>query len=49
MASARPPAAGDGRWVVVEAERLDGFLSRFSGRHGELTWQAEPLVVTVTA
>jgi hypothetical protein len=49
MASAGSPAAGDGRWVVVEAERLDGFLTRFGTRHGELAWQAEPSVVTVTA
>jgi hypothetical protein len=49
MASARPPVTGDGRWVVVEAERLDGFLTRFGGRHGEVTWRPEPLVVTVTA
>jgi hypothetical protein len=49
MPSDRPHVAGAGRWVVVEAERLDGFLTRFGARHGELTWQAEPLVVTVTA
>jgi hypothetical protein len=49
MPSDRPPAAGDGRWVVVGAERVDGFLTRFGARHGELVWQAEPLVVTVTA
>jgi hypothetical protein len=41
--------AGDGRWVVVEADRLDGFLTRFGARHGDLAWQAEPLAVTVTA
>jgi hypothetical protein len=49
MPSAGPHVAGEGRWVIVEAERLDGFLSRFGGRHGELAWQAEPSVVTVTA
>jgi hypothetical protein len=35
--------------VVVEAERLEGFLSRFNARHGDLVVVAEPLVVSVTA
>jgi hypothetical protein len=45
----REPGRSDGRWVVVPAERLEGFLARFAARHGELVWDAEPLVVTVTA
>jgi hypothetical protein len=49
MADAGPPAAGDGRWVVVEAERLTGFLDRFRLRHGELVWRVKPSAVTVTA
>jgi hypothetical protein len=35
--------------VVVDAERLEGFLSRFNARHGDLVVAAEPLVVSVTA
>jgi hypothetical protein len=49
MPSTGPHAGGDGRWVAVEAERFAGFLTRFGARHGELSWCAEPLVVTVTA
>jgi hypothetical protein len=49
MPSDRPQVARDGRWVVVEAERLDGFLTRFGARHGELAWQVDPLLVTVRA
>jgi hypothetical protein len=37
------------RRVVVEAERLEGFLGRLTDRHGQLSWSAEPGVVTVTA
>lgn len=42
-----PPASG--RWVSVGAERLDGWLTRFAGRHGETTWAATEGAVTVTA
>jgi hypothetical protein len=49
MPSAGPQPGGDGRWVVVEAERLAGFLDRFGVRHGELACDADPLTVTVTA
>lgn len=38
-----------GRWVSVEAERLDGWLTRFAGRHGATTWAAAEGAVTVTA
>jgi Actinobacteria/chloroflexi VLRF1 release factor len=49
MPSAGPHLAGDGRRVIVAAERLPGFLDRFAARHGELVWDATPLLVTVTA
>jgi len=42
-----PPATG--RWVSVEAERLEGWLARFTQRHGEPTWTATESAVTVTA
>lgn len=42
-----PPASG--RWVSVEAERLEGWLTRFAGRHGPTTFAADEAVVTVTA
>jgi len=42
-----PPASG--RWVSVEAERLEGWLTRFAARHGETTWTATATAVTVTA
>jgi hypothetical protein len=35
--------------VVVEAERLEGFLHRFAARHGDLSWEAGPRDVTVAA
>jgi hypothetical protein len=35
--------------VVVDAERLPGFLDRFATRHGEISYDAQPLTVTVTA
>jgi hypothetical protein len=41
--------AGGRRTVVVDAERIEGFLSRFRARHGALVVVAEPLVVSVTA
>lgn len=37
------------RRVVVDAERLEGFLHRIGKRHGELTWVATPLAVSITA
>jgi hypothetical protein len=40
---------GSGRWVSVDAARLEGWLSRFETRHGSTRWAAEPSVVTVTA
>jgi Actinobacteria/chloroflexi VLRF1 release factor len=49
MASDSPVAGGDGRRAVVEAERLEGFLNRFTARHGDLVVAAELKVVTVTA
>jgi hypothetical protein len=49
MASGSSPTGGDGRRTVVEAERIEGFLSRFKARHGALDVVAEPLVVSVTA
>lgn len=42
-----PPATG--RWVSVEAERLEGWLTRFAGRHGATTWTASDTAVIVTA
>lgn len=42
-----PPATG--RWVSVEAERLEGWLTRFAERHGATTWTANDMAVTVTA
>jgi Actinobacteria/chloroflexi VLRF1 release factor len=41
------PAAS--RQVVVPADRLEGFLRRIGERHGDLSWVASPLAVTVTA
>jgi hypothetical protein len=41
------PAAG--RWVTVDADRLEGWLARFADRHGATTWVAEPSEVVVTA
>jgi hypothetical protein len=44
-----PDPAGAGRRVVVEAERLEGFLSRFAARHGQLSLAVDDELVTVTA
>jgi len=41
------PASG--RWVSVEAERLEGWLTRFTERHGVTTWTATDMAVTVAA
>jgi len=38
-----------GRWVSVDASRLEGWLGRFGERHGATTWVAAEDVVTVTA
>lgn len=44
------PAAGGGRWVSVDPERLDGWLGRFVDRHGGLLDCAPgPVNVVVTA
>ncbi|MDQ3466369.1 MAG: hypothetical protein M3500_17165 [Actinomycetota bacterium] len=37
------------RRVEVTAERLEGWLGRFAGRHGELTWDSRPEGVKVRA
>jgi hypothetical protein len=38
------PAAGGGRWVDVDPERLSRWLENFAGRHGP--WHAAGLLVT---
>lgn len=48
MPAARP-ARGGGRWVSVEPERLDGFLTRFADRHGDLVVTSSPATVTLAA
>lgn len=35
--------------MQVEAERLDGWLTRFTERHGQPTWTASPTSVVLTA
>jgi hypothetical protein len=35
--------------VSVDADRLDGWLTRFAARHGRLRWDAGAAAVTVTA
>jgi hypothetical protein len=40
---------GSGRWVSVDADRLEGWLSRFTARHGQTRWTAKASIVTVTA
>jgi hypothetical protein len=37
------------RRVMVEADRLEGFLGRLAERHGELSWSIDPTVVVVRA
>lgn len=37
------------RTLDVEAERIGGWLQRFAGRHGALTWTTDGRVVAVTA
>jgi hypothetical protein len=43
------PAAGGGRWVVVDPERLAGWLTRFGARHGGLAYAAGETAVVLTA
>ena len=43
------PAAGGGRWVSVDPERLEGWLEGFGGRHGALTCTAGAVEVEVRA
>ncbi|MHB1613592.1 MAG: acVLRF1 family peptidyl-tRNA hydrolase [Actinomycetes bacterium] len=43
------PAAGGGRWVVVDAERLTGWLERFVQRHGRAESTGTPTGVTLVA
>jgi hypothetical protein len=37
------------RRVVVECDRLEGFLNRLAARHGELSWSVDPTVVVIRA
>ena len=46
--SARP-AAGGGRWVDVDPERLAGWVDGFRQRHGDFVVSASPGVVTLVA
>lgn len=46
--SARP-AAGGGRWVDVDPERVAGWVDGFAQRHGDLETSSSPEVVTVLA
>lgn len=43
------PAAGGGRWVSVDPERLEHWLEGFAGRHGAVTWTAGATSVDVRA
>jgi len=43
------PAAGGGRWVVLDPERLPGWLARFGERHGPAIFAAGETEVVVTA
>ena len=43
------PAAGGGRWVQVDAERLQGWLDGFAHRHGAVVREAGDEVVRLTA
>jgi Actinobacteria/chloroflexi VLRF1 release factor len=42
------PAAGGGRWVAVDPERLAGWLARFSERHGSGTCTCGEAAVVLT-
>jgi hypothetical protein len=46
--SARP-AAGGGRWILVQPERLAGWLAGFAARHGAVSCEPSEQTVTVTA
>lgn len=48
MSRARP-AAGGGRWVDVDPERLAGWVDGFAQRHGDIETSWSPEVVTVVA
>jgi Actinobacteria/chloroflexi VLRF1 release factor len=41
--------AGDARWIEVSPERLAGWLESFGQRHGNVTSEASPAVVTFRA
>ena len=43
------PAAGGGRWVSVDPERLAGWLTRFGESHGEATCATSATAVVLTA
>jgi Actinobacteria/chloroflexi VLRF1 release factor len=43
------PAAGGGRWVSVDPERLPAWLDGFAARHGAVEWHAGPERVEVRA
>jgi hypothetical protein len=43
------PAAGGGRWVQVDPERLGSWLARFADRHGDVRVWPGPDVVVVDA
>lgn len=43
------PAAGGGRWVTVDPERLERWLAGFTERHGETTTTTRPELVRLTA
>ena len=43
------PAAGGGRWVSVDPERLPAWLDGFAARHGAVEWHAGPERVEVHA
>jgi len=43
------PAAGGGRWVDVEPERLQRFLDGFGARHGDVTVDASAETVRLAA
>jgi len=42
-------AAGAARWIEVSPERLAGWLESFAQRHGDITSEAGPAVVTFRA
>ncbi len=41
--------AGEARWIEVSPERLAGWLESFTQRHGDITSEAGPAVVTFRA